>query len=166
MRIGILSDTHDQVQRTRYAVAMLVASGAKALIHCGDLTTADVVDECSALPCYFVFGNCDYDCESLRQAIHRVGGTCLDRGGLISLGKRRLAVSHGDSDQELRRLAALEPDYLFSGHTHVACDVQKGSTRWINPGALHRASQWSVAVLDIASNHVSLLPIINAKMQR
>ena len=61
MRIGILSDTHDQVQRTKSAVAMLVEGGAETLIHCGDLTIADVVDECSVLPCYFVFGNCDYD---------------------------------------------------------------------------------------------------------
>jgi putative phosphoesterase len=165
MRIGILSDTHDQVQRTRSAVAVLVDHEAEALIHCGDLTIADVVDECSRLPCYFVFGNCDYDLESLRQAIDRAGGTCLERGGLISLGGRRLAVTHGDSDQELRRLAALKPDYLFSGHSHIASDVQKGPTRWINPGALHRASVWTVALLDIASNHVSLLPIINAKMQ-
>ena len=50
MRIGILSDTHDQVRRTRFAVAMLVESGAEALIHCGDLTTADVVEECSGFP--------------------------------------------------------------------------------------------------------------------
>jgi putative phosphoesterase len=166
MRIGILSDTHDQVQRTRAAVGRLVEAGAKALIHCGDLTTADVVDECSAVPCYFVFGNCDYDSETLRQAINRVGGTCLERGGLIVVDQCRLAVTHGDSNQELRRLAALEPDYLFSGHTHLACDIQKGPTRWINPGALHRAGVWSVALLDTASNHVSLLPIINARMQR
>lgn len=165
MRIGILSDTHDQVQRTKSAVAMLVEGGAETLIHCGDLTIADVVDECSVLPCYFVFGNCDHDRESLRQAINRVGGTCLERGGLISLGGRRLAVTHGDLDRELRRLAALEPDYLFSGHTHVASDVQKGPTRWINPGALHRASVWTVALLDIASKHVGLLTIINTKMQ-
>ena len=66
MRIGILSDTHDQVQRTKSAVAMLAEGGAETLIHYGDLTIADVVDECSVLPCYFVFGNCDYDRESLQ----------------------------------------------------------------------------------------------------
>jgi putative phosphoesterase len=165
MRIGILSDTHDQVRRTKSAVAMLVEGGAESLIHCGDLTIAEVVHECSVLPCYFVFGNCDFDRGGLRQAIDQVGGACLDRGGLISLGGRRLAVTHGDSDQELRRLAALEPDYLFSGHTHLASDVLKGPTRWINPGALHRASVWTVALLDLASNHVSLLSILNAKMQ-
>ena len=166
MRIGILSDTHDQVQRTKSAVAMLVEGGAECLIHCGDLTIAEVVHECSILPCYFVFGNCDFDRGGLRRAIDQVGGTCLDRGGLISLGGRRLAVTHGDSDQELRRLVALEPDYLFSGHTHLASDVQKGPTRWINPGALHRASAWTVVLLDLASNHVSLLTILNTKMQR
>ena len=165
MRIGILSDTHDQVQRTKAAVAMLREGGAEALIHCGDLTNADVAVECSVLSCYFVFGNCDHDPESLRLAIKRMGGTCLDRGGLISLGGCRLAVTHGDSELELRRLVALKPDYLFSGHTHVVSDVQKGPTRWINPGALHRASVWTVALLDTASKHVRVLPIINARMQ-
>ena len=98
MHIGILSDTHDQVQRTRAAVAMLIDKGAEILIHCGDLTTADVVRECSSIPCFFVFGNCDYDREGLRQAITLGGGTCLERGGLITVEGRRLAVTHGDSE--------------------------------------------------------------------
>ena len=59
---------------------MLVKGGAETLIHCGDLTIADVVDECSVLPCYFVFGNCDYDRESLRQAINRAGGNMPGTG--------------------------------------------------------------------------------------
>lgn len=152
MRIGILSDTHDQVQRTRSAVAMLAECGAEILIHCGDLTIADVVHECSTLPCYFVFGNCDHDRDSLRQAMTQIGGTCLERGGLVSLDGHRLAVTHGDSDHELRRLAELEPDYLFSGHTHVASDVQKGPTRWINPGAC--------TALRSGQSHLSILQAI------
>ena len=166
MLIGILSDTHDQVQRTKAAVALLVAHGAEHLIHCGDLTIADVVHEFTDIPSYFVFGNCDYDKESLQEAIDQVGATCLGCGGLITLGERRIAVTHGHLDQELDRLAALAPDYLFFGHTHRIADVQKGLTRWINPGALHRASTWTVALLNLASNQLSVLPIINGKMQR
>jgi predicted phosphodiesterase len=123
-----------------------------------------VVYECSGVPSYFVFGNCDDDQQALRQAIAAIGGNCLNRGGLITLGGAKIAVTHGDSDIELRRLIALEPDYLFTGHTHRSTTVQKGPTRWINPGALHRASTWTVALLDIASNHLLLLTIINAKM--
>ena len=109
MLIGILSDTHDQVERTRVAVNLLIAEGATALIHCGDLTGPEVVYECSLAPSYFVFGNCDYDREALRQAIATIGGTCLERGGLITLAGRRIAVTHGDSDQELSRLRRFSP---------------------------------------------------------
>jgi putative phosphoesterase len=164
MLIGILSDTHDLVERTRTAVSLLVAEGAERLIHCGDLTSADVVYELAALPSYFVFGNCDYNKESLRTAIDQIGGTCLGRGDVISLGERRLAVTHGHLGTEIDRLAAQAPDYLCSGHTHLVSDVQRGPTRWINPGALHRASTWTVALVNLASNQLSVLSIINGKM--
>ena len=166
MLIGILSDTHDQVERTRSAVNMLIAEGATALVHCGDLTGPEVVHECSGVPGYFVFGNCDHDREAIRQAISLIGGTCLDCGGLISLGGVTIAVTHGDSVSEIQRLAALAPDYLFTGHTHHVTDIQQGPTRWVNPGALHRAPTWTVGLLDIASNHLRVLPVINTKMHR
>jgi putative phosphoesterase len=166
MLIGILSDTHDQIKRTRVAVATLVAAGAEALFHCGDITIADVVYECADLPAYFVFGNCDFDRDGLRQAIRQIGGTCLEQGGLIDLAGHQIAMTHGDSDQELHRLIMLRPDYLFTGHTHRSSDVMKGPTRFINPGALHRASIWTAGVLDLASKHLSLLPIINKSMQQ
>ena len=164
MRIGILSDTHDQVARTRAAVRLLVDAGAEVLIHCGDITIPDVVYELAPLPSYFVFGNCDFDLEELRQAIAAIGGTCLERGGLIELGDSRVAATHGDSARELERLEADLPDYLFSGHTHKALDVQRGPTRFINPGALHRAASWTVALLDCSSGRVDTLPIFNTMM--
>jgi uncharacterized protein len=166
MLIGILSDTHDQVQRTRDAADMLISHGADQLIHCGDLTTADVVYELANVPSYFVLGNCDYDEGSLRGAIDRIGGTCMGRGGLITLGERTIAVTHGHLQSELDRLAAAAPDYLLFGHTHRLADDQLGPTRWINPGALHRASTWTVALLNLASNQVRVLSVINGKMHR
>lgn len=147
MRLGILSDTHDQVERTRAAVGLLVQAGAEVLIHCGDITIPEVVYQLAPLPSYFVFGNCDDDLDALRTAISTIGGTCLERGGLIELGGLRVAVTHGHSGRELDRLEAEVPDYLFTGHTHHAQDVRRGPTRFINPGALHRASTWTVAML-------------------
>jgi putative phosphoesterase len=166
VRVGILSDTHDQVARTQAAVARLADAGAQVLIHCGDITIPDVVYELNPLPSYFVFGNCDDDLFNLRQAIAAVGGTSLERGGLIELAGRRLAVTHGDSDLELRRLEAQEPHYLLTGHTHQVADRRNGSIRWINPGALHRASTWTVALLDLESNQLRVLPISNGTTPR
>src|SRR6186997_2707119 len=113
MRVGILSDTHDQVVRTAGAVALLVAEGAEALIHCGDLTGPAVVRACGAVPSYYVFGNNDFDFEGLRRAMAATGGVCLERAGELTLDGRRIAVTHGDSAREVRRLAAARPDYLL-----------------------------------------------------
>ena len=159
MRLGILSDTHDQVVRTAGAVAQLVAEGAEALIHCGDLTGPAVVRACAALPSYYVFGNNDYDEDALRRAITTAGGVCLDRGGEVTFAGRRLAVTHGDSAKEVRRLAAARPDYLLFGHSHVPVDDREGPTRWINPGALHRASSWTVAILDLPTDTLRFLEL-------
>jgi putative phosphoesterase len=159
MRIGILADTHDQVRRTGIAVRRLIAEGAQALIHCGDVTGPDVIYECAGLPAHFVFGNNDYDEEGLRGAMALIGGTCLDWAGEIVLGERRIAVTHGDSTGTVRRLSQAEPDYLLFGHTHVASDVRIGRTRFINPGALHRASTWTVAVLDTDTDQLQMINI-------
>lgn len=159
MKIGILSDTHDQVERTSRAVAALVRAGAEALVHCGDVTGPAVVLECGGLPGYYVFGNNDFDREGLRRAIARVGGRCLERGGEIALDGRRIAVTHGDSSAEIRRLSGADPDYFLSGHLHCATDDRRGATRWINPGALHRATPWTVAVLDLRADLLEFLTV-------
>ena len=159
MRIGIISDTHDHRKRTAAAVSLLIAEGAEALIHCGDLTGPEIVHECGRLPGYYVFGNNDFDEKGLRQAMADVGGVCLDRGGELTLHGRRIAVTHGDSARTVRRLAEGAPDYLLFGHSHRACDEHHGPTRWINPGALHRAATWTVAVLDLSTGALQFHPL-------
>lgn len=159
MRIGIVSDTHDQIGRTARAVSRLMAEGAEALIHCGDVTRPDVVHEFAGLPTYFVLGNNDDDETGLRRAIQRIGGMFLGVSGAIELGGRRIAVTHGDSYAEMRRLALAEPDYLLFGHTHQVSDERQGATRWINPGALHRATTWTVALLDLEIDALQTLMI-------
>ncbi len=159
MKVGILSDTHDQVARTATAVALLVDAGAEALIHCGDIAVPQVVYEVAARPSYFVFGNCDDDLDGLRLAIASVGGTCLEHGGVIAFGERKIAVTHGHLEREIHRLEGLKPDYLLSGHTHCRADFRRGTIRWINPGALHRAKPWTVALLDLESDHLSVIDV-------
>lgn len=159
MQLGIISDTHDQVARTARAVAALKAEGAEALVHCGDLTGPDVVYECGALPSYYVFGNNDFDEGGLRAAMEAVEGRCLGVGGVLELAGRRVAVTHGDVPRRLRELAAARPDYLLLGHSHAAEDRRDGPTRWINPGALHRARRWTVALLDLEADALRWLEV-------
>jgi uncharacterized protein len=160
MRVGILSDTHDRLKRTARAVELLRGEGAEALFHCGDLTGPEVVALCGVLPCHFVFGNNDADSiPRLRRAIEEVQGVCLEWGGEVTLAGKRVAVVHGHLTRDVRPLLAARPDYLLSGHSHRADDSRVGPTRRINPGALHRASELTVALLDLETDPLRFLPV-------
>ena len=162
MRIGILSDTHNQIQRTRIAVELLRDAGAEVLFHCGDLTSPEIVAECAVLPVYFTFGNNDCDMVAvLEEAAMEQRAHCLKWGGEVTLADRRIAVCHGHLTRDLRPLLDSGPDYLLSGHSHIARDWMEGNTRRINPGALHRAKLYSVAVLDLETDELEFLFLDN-----
>jgi uncharacterized protein len=160
MLLGILSDTHDELDRTRLAVRLLCAAGAEALVHCGDVTTPPVLAACAALPCWFVFGNHDSDgVPYLRRVGIELGAVCLEWGGVVELGGRRVGVTHGHLTSDLRHVLAARPEILFSGHTHFAFDHTEGGVRRINPGALHRADTFGVVLLDLASGELRTLEV-------
>jgi putative phosphoesterase len=160
MLLGILSDTHDRLARTAAAVTRLRAEGAEALAHCGDLTGPAAVAACAALPCYFALGNNDADdVPALLRAMEEAGGICLGWGGTVTLAGKRVAVTHGHMHTDVRRLLAERPDYLLSGHSHLASDTRVGPTRRINPGALHRAAAYTVALLDLATDELRFFPV-------
>jgi predicted phosphodiesterase len=60
---------------------------------------------------------------------------------------------------DVRRVLAEQLDFLLSGHAHFPSDQQIGSVRRINPGALHRAEEFTVAVLDLASGGLEVLRV-------
>jgi putative phosphoesterase len=156
MRIGILSDTHDQLVLTRQAVDLLIREGAEALIHCGDMTGPDIVRACAKLPCTFAFGNHDADnVPALERAIVEVGGTCVASGGIVELAGKRIAVLHGHVG--MKAMLARTPDYLVHGHSHIAANARIGVTRRICPGALDRADSLTVAILDTESGELRFL---------
>jgi len=160
MRLGILADTHDELARARAAVELLRVAGAEALVHCGDLASPPIVAACAIRPLYFAFGNHDADSvPALRQAAADYGAVCLGWGGVVELGGRRVGVAHGHMTVDVRRVLADRPDYLLSGHSHSPSDVQDGEVRRINPGALHRADEFTVAILDLASGELKWLTV-------
>ena len=161
MLIGILSDTHDQRSRTEAAVQILLAEGADVLFHCGDLIESTMVELIAVMPSYFVFGNNDIgDVDEIRSAIANASdAVCLEWGGEVQLAGKRIAMTHGHRGIEVQRLLANRPDYFFSGHSHIAADSRKQTTRLINPGALHRAKRFSVALLDLEEDDLRFLEI-------
>lgn len=160
MKLGIISDTHNQRERCAEAIALFQAAGVEALIHCGDFTETEVLEQCAVLPCSFVLGNNDFNnSHFLKDTAEEVHANFLGWSGVVTLAERTIAVTHGHLTGELRRLLAMQPDYLLTGHSHVTEDRREGTTRCINPGALHRAREFTVAVLDLATDELTFLTV-------
>lgn len=153
MLIGILSDTHDRVQAMQAGIEALAAAGASAFVHCGDVGSPHMLDALAGLRAYVTWGNCDFDRRELTRYARAMEIVVLDPWGTIELEGKRLALTHGDRPHILRQiLDGQQHDYLLTGHTHIPHDHRHGRIRAINPGALHRASRKTVAVLDLATD--------------
>jgi len=158
--IGILSDTHGQVRRTRRARELFVARGIRQLFHCGDIGGDAVIDALADLDVTYVPGNMDPDRGRLLRYIGALGQAGNDPAVRCELAGRRIGMTHGDKAAVLARLIdSQQLDYVFHGHTHVARDERIGRTRIINPGALHGVRSHTVAVLALDRDELEFVEI-------
>ena len=96
MKIGVLSDTHDEVQRVARALEVLRGAGAMMLLHCGDITSPATVRAFAGWTTHFVLGNCDWDEAGLAAAMEAVGATNHGSWGHLEVERVSLAFLHGD----------------------------------------------------------------------
>ena len=160
MHIAILSDTHNRYQTVERVLEILQARRINFIIHCGDIEDSEIVWLFHGFTTHFVFGNCDLERASLRQAIHGIGEKLHEPFGQVDIDDLKIAFTHGD---DKRLLSALEEsgryDFVFYGHTHQAKQHRTGRTRVINPGALHRARPKTFGVLDTMTGEIESVEV-------
>lgn len=150
MRIGIISDTHGKISNTHRAVEVLRQEDVEVVIHCGDVGTPGVVAQFMDWPTHFVAGNCD-DSALLKAEVIQANQQWHGLFGDFQLNHRRIAVLHSHKTGVLEEtVQSGKYDLVCYGHTHLAEWHQAGSTLVVNPGALHRASCYSVAVVCLS----------------
>lgn len=162
MKIGVLSDTHNQADATRRALDILREQGAMRLIHCGDITTPAIVELFAGWEVAFVYGNMDANRLALESAVAQLGQASIGHVLNVTLGGARIVACHGDDAPQLKELVRSGLyDYVLHGHTHTRRDELAGSTRVINPGALGgtRRQSRSVCLLDSAAGAVSFVEL-------
>ncbi len=170
-RIGLLSDSHGRATTTRKAVEVLLDQRIDVLLHLGDVGSVEVIDAlgsaslCNRVPpqAHIVFGNTDWDRDTLAEYAQEVDVTVDDPVGSIDLGGgTMLLFCHGHEADRMSEALARHPRYLCHGHTHRKLDTRRNGTRIINPGALFRAATYSVAVLDTQTDTLSFHDVPDA----
>jgi len=156
MILGVLSDTHGNLPRTKAALNALREHSAEHIIHCGDIGSEGVIDllfeqQEEGIPVTAVMGNVD-EWDPWISVYAEKLEMPLSRTARLSLGGVLVAVCHGHHPSEMGALLndpALE--VLFTGHTHVPMDEMSGSVRVLNPGAIHRSPVPGYACFDTES---------------
>jgi putative phosphoesterase len=163
MRVGIVSDTHDNLDVVERAVELFESAGVDAVVHCGD-----IVAPFSAAPFdgawdfYAVRGNNDGEW-ALADVVDDFG-TYLGEMGELELGGASVAVYHGTSGPIVDALVDCgRYDYVCHGHTHEFVHEDRDGTVRINPGGIpfDAAPETPYAVvLDVDSGDLERTPLV------
>ncbi len=160
MIIGILSDTHNNIQMAKKAIEIFKERGVDLVIHAGDLTSPKMMDLFKDLNCKFVLGNADIDVESINQKSQEMGFGPVEGSWDFVLDGKRFILFHGDDVPMFREaVASGKYDYIVKGHTHFFENYVSNRTRIINPGTLFGDEELTIALLDTKKEKVEKIKI-------
>lgn len=152
MRIGLISDTHDNIDAVRAAVKIFNEQEVSHILHAGDIISPFVVREFkeSLCPVTFIYGNNDGEILHLKQVISENNFILSGRFYHGKLGEKRLAMVHGDVKITESLIKSKLYDVIVSGHTHKRIQEKIGDVLHVNPGEAcgYLTGEKSIAVLD------------------
>ena len=161
MKIGVISDTHDNLPKIEKAVNLFNRKEVKLVLHAGDFISPFTANELEKLNCRLVgvFGNNDGEKFLLRARIERIGEIAEDVKTL-ELNGRKIIITHKDLLVEPLARSGMY-DLVVYGHTHKP-DIRKvDGTLVVNPGeaggGLYGRS--TVAIVDLEKMEAELVEI-------
>jgi len=161
MKIGIISDSHENMPKIRRAVELFNREQVGAVLHAGDIISPITAGEFASLQARLigVFGNNDGDVLFLRERFRKIGKLHVKKYEGRLGGKRFLLIHQPDMLEALAASGAY--DVIVYGHTHRAEISRRGPTLVVNPG---EAGGWitgksTVALLDTSTLEARLVRI-------
>jgi len=164
MKIGIISDSHDNLPKIKKAVETFNQERVELVLHAGDLVSPFTSREFKNLNCPFkgVFGNNDGDKLFIREKFMEFGKfypetyqEVLSHKNILMLHKEELIKALAESQRY---------DVIIYGHTHLT-DLRKiGKTIIINPG---ECGGWltgksTIALLDLEDLEVKIIKLVDS----
>ncbi|MDW5548823.1 metallophosphoesterase [Methanosarcina sp.] len=162
--IGIISDSHDNINAIQKAVELFNGKNVKAVLHAGDLIspfTARAFKELES-KLYFVFGNNDGDKVTLTKRFEEIGATSCGDFGDLTIDGLHIALLHGTNETLVKALAKSgEFDVVVRGHTHEPGVKIIEGVPVINPGEASGvlSEKSTVAILEISNLNIEIMQL-------
>ncbi len=167
MLIGIISDTHENMQAIEKAVEIFNSRGVKLVFHAGDIISPITFSHFDKLVCpiHIVFGNNDGEKTILKEKFSKRGSIIQNpplEYKLEDNGKETKFIIFHIPPQNIDELAKSgNYDFIIYGHTHKKDLKEIGKTIIVNPG---EAGGWlfgekTVAILDTEIKNVEFIEL-------
>jgi putative phosphoesterase len=163
VKLGLISDTHNNTANLRVALERLQAAGVNELLHLGDVTSVETVRLLSGFRVHHTVGNGDYATGEIAHALRELDPA--NTSGFVFTGLWEgvsVAATHGHLEGKVNELVhAGEHAFVFHGHSHRRKDELHLGVRVVNPGALGglRAGPRSCAVLELPAGTLTWIEI-------
>jgi uncharacterized protein len=120
MKIGIISDTHDDIENVQKAIEMFNIERVQYVIHAGDYIFPGIVKEFEKLNSKLigVLGNNDGEKVHLLKNFLDIGGDLKGELAEIELDGLTFGVYHGTSKIKEQLVNNGKHNILICGHTH------------------------------------------------
>lgn len=160
MKLGVISDTHDNMPKIAQAVELFNRERVDLVLHAGDFISPITANEFNKLQAKLVgvFGNNDGDKLYLLKRYKDIGELYEDYHEL-ELGGKRIVLMHQPKFLEAL-IASKKYDLIVYGHTHEL-DLREGPPLVLNPG---EAGGWlsgraTVAMVDLATMETKIIDL-------
>ncbi len=164
MRVGLISDTHDNLSAVDLAVKVFNEQDVSAVLHAGDWCAPFTMVRLSRVNCkvYGVFGNVDGEREFMKVKAREIGVELLGDFGELDLNGFKVALIHGKNESIVEALARSGMySFVVRGHTHKAKVRKIGNCMIINPGEAcgYLTGRRTIAILDLEAMDVKIIEL-------
>ncbi|MFC1855326.1 metallophosphoesterase [Thermodesulfobacteriota bacterium] len=158
MKIGVISDTHDNLHAISKAVELFNKEKVEIVLHAGDFVAPFTLKILNELKCKLVgvFGNNDGDRIMLKKMS---GDNIFNSPHTINLADKKVIISHDLPLEELIQSQCY--DLIVYGHSHNVDSRIIDRTMVINPGECGGwlSGNCTVAICDIIEKKTDIITL-------
>jgi putative phosphoesterase len=170
MLVGVMSDSHDNMEKVVEATELFNREGVELVIHLGDIVSPFIVrrlGETLKAKMIIVYGNNDGERLLIREVAAKYGYSVHEPPRAVEIGGRRVLLAHGFGDPDntstiVEALAASGKfDAVLYGHTHRTDNRLVNGVLILNPGETYGGltGKSTVAILDMEDLSASIIQL-------
>ena len=160
MKIGVVSDTHNNLKNIEIIINLFNDEKVPLVIHTGDIASAKSLEQFSRLDSELigVYGNNDRNELGIKEVASKNNFHFQEPPRKFSLYHREIAIFHEPDNIEQFLLENKKTNVVLYGHTHRYENDTRNGILFFNPG--------ESAGLQKGSNAIGILDLKNLEAKR